>query len=47
MFEKTEFTNMCMIQHGNKVVAMDRKSDDWFGIKYPGDHVELGESFID
>ena len=47
MFEKVEFTNMCMIYDGSKVVVMDRKSGDWPGITFPGGHVEIGESFSD
>ena len=47
MFEKVEFTNMCMICHDNKVVVIDRKKEDWPGITFPGGHVELGESFTD
>ena len=47
MFEKVEFTNMCMIQNKNKVVVINRKKKDWPGITFPGGHVELGESFTD
>ena len=47
MFEKVEFTNMCMICDKNKVVVIDRKKEDWPGITFPGGHVELGESFTD
>ncbi len=47
MFEKVEFTNMCMVCDGNKVVVIDRKKKDWLGITFPGGHVELGESFTD
>lgn len=47
MLEKTEFTNMCMIRDGSKVVVIDRKKKDWPGITFPGGHVELGESFTD
>ena len=47
MFEKVEFTNMCMIWDKNKVVVIDRKKEDWPGITFPGGHVELGESFTD
>jgi len=47
MFEKVEFTNMCMICDENKVVVIDRKKKDWPGITFPGGHVELGESFTD
>ncbi|WP_396134551.1 8-oxo-dGTP diphosphatase [Facklamia sp. 7083-14-GEN3] len=39
--------NMCMICHEDKVVVMDRKSQDWPGITFPGGKVEYGESFID
>lgn len=47
MFEKVEFTNMCMICDGSRVVVIDRKKQDWPGITFPGGHVELGESFSD
>lgn len=47
MFEKTEFTNMCMIYDGNKVVVIERNKKDWPGITFPGGHVEIGESFTD
>lgn len=47
MIEKVEFTNMCMIKNGNKVLEMDRKSNDWPGITFPGGHVDTGESFTD
>ena len=47
MFEKVEFTNMCMICDGSRVVVIDRKKPDWPGVTFPGGHVELGESFSD
>lgn len=47
MFEKVEFTNMCMICDGNRVVVIDRQKQDWPGITFPGGHVEQGESFAD
>lgn len=47
MFEKVEFTNMCMVCDGSKVVVIDRKKKDWPGITFPGGHVEPGESFAD
>lgn len=47
MFEKVEFTNMCMVSDGRKVVVIDRKKKDWPGITFPGGHVEPGESFTD
>ena len=45
--EKAEFTNMCMICDGDKVVVIDRQKKDWPGITFPGGHVETGESFTD
>lgn len=45
--EKVEFTNMCMIQDGSKVLVINRKAKDWPGITFPGGHVEYGESFVD
>ena len=47
MFEKVEFTNMCMVCHDSKVVVIDRQKKDWPGITFPGGHVEPGESFTD
>lgn len=45
--EKVEFTNMCMVCDGDKVVVIDRQKKDWPGITFPGGHVEIGESFTD
>ena len=47
MVEKVEFTNMCMVYDGDKVVVIDRQKKDWPGITFPGGHVEEGESFTD
>ena len=47
MFEKVEFTNMCMICDKDKVVVINRNKKDWPGITFPGGHVEPGESFTD
>lgn len=47
MLERVEFTNMCMICDGSKVVMIDRQKKDWPGITFPGGHVELGESFTE
>ena len=47
MFEKVEFTNMCMIRDENRVVVIDRQKQDWPGITFPGGHVDPGESFTD
>jgi len=45
--EKVEFTNMCMICNGDRVVVIDRQKRDWPGVTFPGGHVEEGESFTD
>ena len=45
--EKVEFTNMCMVCNGDKVVVIDRQKKDWPGVTFPGGHVETGESFTD
>ena len=45
--EKVEFTNMCMVCDGNRVVVIDRKKQDWPGVTFPGGHVEPGEAFSD
>jgi 8-oxo-dGTP diphosphatase len=45
--EKVEFTNMCMVYDGDKVLVIDRQKKDWPGITFPGGHVEEGESFTD
>lgn len=47
MLETVEFTNMCMIRDGDRVVVIDRKNKDWPGITFPGGHVEAGEAFSD
>lgn len=47
MLETVDFTNMCMICDGNRVVVIDRSKKDWPGITFPGGHVEQGESFTD
>ena len=47
MFETVEFTNMCMICDGSRVVVIDRKKRDWPGITFPGGHIGPGESFTD
>lgn len=47
MFEKVEFTNMCMVCDRDKVVVIERLKKDWPGITFPGGHVELRESFTD
>ena len=33
--ETVEFTNMCMICDGSRVVVIDREKRDWPGITFP------------
>ncbi len=43
----TEFTNMCMITDGDKVLVQNRTDPHWPGMSFPGGHVEEDESFIE
>lgn len=45
--EKVIMTNMCMVFSENRVLVQDKTDDDYFGITFPGEHVERGESFTD
>ncbi len=45
--EVVTITNMCMIYDGNKVLVQEKTDDDYFGVTFPGGHVEKGESFTD
>lgn len=45
--ESVEFTNMCMVYDGDKVLVQDRVKGSWTGIAFPGGHVEKGEPFTD
>ena len=47
MNETVEFTNLCMVRDGDRVLVIDRKKEDWPGIAFPGGHVEVGESFTE
>ena len=47
MNEIVEFTNLCMVRDGDRVLVMDRKKEDWPGITFPGGHVEAGELFTE
>lgn len=44
--EVVEFTNMCMVYDGDRVLVQNRVKK-WKGIAFPGGHVENGESFTD
>ena len=45
--ETVEFTNMCMIRDGDRILVQDRVDPKWPGVTFPGGHVEAGESFTD
>lgn len=45
--QSAEFTNMCMICDGTRILVQDRVNPSWSGVTFPGGHVELGESFVD
>ena len=45
--EAVEFTNMCMVRDGDRVLVQDRRDPKWPGLSFPGGHVEPGESFSD
>ena len=47
MNESVEFTNLCMVKNGDRVLVINRKKEDWPGITFPGGHVEAGESFTE
>lgn len=43
--EKVVFMNMCMIQDGEYVLALDKEGKHYSGTTFPGGHVEKGEFF--
>ena len=45
--ETAEFTNMCMLRDGSRVLVQDRRDPGWPGVTFPGGHVEPGESFAE
>lgn len=45
--QQAEFTNMCMVYDGTRVLVQDRRNPNWPGITFPGGHVHPGESFVD
>ena len=47
MNETVEFTNICMVRDGNRVLVIDRKKEGWPGITFPRGHVTCVESFMD
>lgn len=47
MNETLEFTNLCMVRDGDRVLVMDREKESRQGMTLPGGHVEVGESFTE
>ena len=45
--ENAEFTVLCLIEDGSRILLQDRVKPDWKGYTLPGGHVENGESFVD
>jgi len=45
--ESAVFTNMCMVQDGNRVLVINRNDPGRPGLSFPGGHVEAGEAFAD
>ncbi len=45
--DKVIFMNMCMLCDGDKVLAIDKVSEDYRGTAFPGGHVEPGETFAE
>ena len=40
--ETAEFTILCLIQDGEKILLQNRVKEDWKGYTLPGGHVEIG-----
>lgn len=47
MNETLEFTNLCMVRDGDRVLVMDREKESRQGMTLPGGPVEVGESFTE
>jgi 8-oxo-dGTP diphosphatase len=45
--ENAEFTVLCLIEDGSRILLQDRIKSDWKGYTLPGGHAEKGESFVD
>jgi len=45
--ENAIFTNLCMIEDGDRVLVIKRNKKNWPGVAFPGGHVEEGESFAE
>ncbi len=45
--QNVTLTNMCMVYRDGRVLVQDKVGSDWYGITFPGGHVERNESFTD
>ena len=45
--ETVEFTNICLVYKGDRILVQERTKSDWPGLTFPGGHAEAGESFDD
>ena len=43
MNETVEFTNLCMVRDGDRILIIDRKKEDWPGITFPGGQLDTTE----
>lgn len=46
-YQKCILTNMILIYKEDEILVVDRKKEDWPGLKFPGGHVENGETIIE
>lgn len=42
-----EFTNLCLLTDGDRVLIQERTDPGWPGVVFPGGHAEQDESFTD
>ncbi len=45
--EQAEFTVLCLLKDGDRILLQNRIKSDWQGCTLPGGHVEPGESFVE
>lgn len=45
--EQAEFTVLCLLKDGDRILLQNRVKTDWQGYTLPGGHVEPEESFVE
>lgn len=45
--QKVILTSMCQISNGDEILVLDKVSNSYSGITFPGGHIEAGESLTD